>query len=67
MRACMSSYVGYRHDERIIACVIVNRDSNEKQIFKAADNNGIDVTTSALRTTLREIPMLGVERRDLIM
>jgi len=31
MRKCMSSSVGYRHDERIIVCVIVNRDSNETQ------------------------------------
>ena len=34
----MSSSVGYQNDERTIACVIVNRDSNEKQAFKAGDN-----------------------------
>ena len=32
---------------RTIACVIVNRDSNEKQVFKAGDNIVIDVTTTA--------------------
>jgi len=31
MRDCTSSYVGYRHNERIIACVIVNCDSSKKQ------------------------------------
>ena len=60
----MSSYVGYRNDERTIACVIVNYDSNEKQVFEAGDNIVIDVTSPALHTTLREIPMLGLERRS---
>ena len=41
----MSSYVGYLHDERIISYVIVERDSNENQAKKAADNNMIDVST----------------------
>ena len=36
MIECASSYVGYRHNERIIACVIVNRDSNEKQDAKSS-------------------------------
>ena len=60
----MSSSVGYRNDERIIACVIVNRDSNEKQVFKAGDNIVIDVTMPALYTSQREMPMLGVERKS---
>ena len=47
-----------------IACVIVNRDSNEKQVFKAGDNIVIDVTTPALNTSQREMPMLGIERRS---
>ena len=56
--------VGYRNDKCIIAYVIMNRDSNEKQIFIAADNNVIHVTTPALYTTLREMPMMGVEHRS---
>ena len=48
MIKCISSYVGYRNDECTIACAIVNRDSNEKQVFKAGDNNAIDVLTPAL-------------------
>ena len=36
MRECTSSYVGYRHDECVIGCVIVNRDSNEKQDDKSS-------------------------------
>jgi len=36
MRECMSSYIGYRHDECIIAYVIVNRDSNEKQDIESS-------------------------------
>ena len=63
MRECTSSYVGYQNDERTIACVIVNHDSNEKQVFKAGDNIVMDVTLLALHTTLRMMPMLGVERR----
>ena len=34
-----------------IAYDIVNRDSNEKRVFKAGDNNVIDVTTPALITS----------------
>jgi len=58
----MSSSVGYRNGERTIACVIVNRDSNEKQVIEAGDNIVIDITTPVLYTTLRVMPMLGVER-----
>ena len=47
---------------RTIAYDIVNRDSNEKQECKAGDNNVIDVTSLALNTTQREMPMLGIER-----
>ena len=47
-----------------IAYNIVNRDSNEKQVFKAGDNNVIDVTSPALNTSQREMPMLGIERRS---
>ena len=63
-RECMSSYVGYRFDDRTIVCAIVNRDSNEKQGFKADDNIVIDMTTLALNTSQREMPMLGIERRS---
>ena len=35
----MSSYVGYWYDERTIAYVIVDRDSNEKQALEVARNN----------------------------
>ena len=49
---------------RTIACVIMNHDSNEKQVFKAGDNNVIDVTTPTLNTSQREMPMLGIERRS---
>ena len=51
---------------RTIAYDIVNRDSNEKQVFKAGDNIVIviDVTTPALNTSQREMPMLGIERRS---
>ena len=49
---------------RTIACVIVNRDSNEKRVFKAGDNNVIDVTTPALNTSQREVPMLGIKHRS---
>jgi len=31
MIECISSYVGYQKYERILACAIVNRDSNEKE------------------------------------
>ena len=62
-REYMSSYVEYLCNERIISYVIVECDSNEKQIFKAADNNVTGVTTPALNTNLREVPMLGIERR----
>ena len=55
---------GYQNDERTITCVIVNRDSNEKQVFKAGDNIVIDVTTPALKTSQRVMPMLGVERQS---
>jgi len=61
---CMSSSVGYRFDDRTIVCVIVNRDSNEKQVFKAGDNNVIDETSSAVNTSQREMPMLGIKRRS---
>ena len=47
-----------------IAYDIVNRDSNEKQVFKAGDNIVIDVTSPALNTSQREMPMLGIERRS---
>ena len=60
----MSSSVGYPNDKRIISYVVVERDSNEKQTFKAVDNNVIDNTTSALFIALRMMPMLGVERRS---
>ena len=36
MRECMSFYVGYRNNERIISYVIVNCDSNEKQENKSS-------------------------------
>ena len=49
---------------RTIAYDIVNRDSNEKQVFKAGDNIVIDVTTPALNTSQREMPMLGIERQS---
>ena len=49
---------------RTIAYHIVNRDSNEKQVFKAGDNNVLDVTSPALNTTQREMPMLGIKRRS---
>ena len=49
---------------RTIAYDIVNRDSNEKQVFKVPANNVKDVTTSALNTSQREMPMLGIERRS---
>ena len=60
----MSSSIGYQNDKCIIAYIIVDCDSNEKRIFKAGDNNVIDVTTPALIITLREMPMLGVEHRS---
>ena len=43
----MSSYIEYLRDKRIISYVIVERDSNENQTFKTADNNDnvIDVVT----------------------
>jgi len=63
-RESVSSSVGYRFDDRTIACVIVNRDSNEKQVLKAGDNTVIDVTTPALKTSQREMPMLGIECRS---
>jgi len=49
---------------RTIAYDIVNRDSYEKQVFKAGDNIVIDVTSPALNTSQREIPMLGIKRRS---
>ena len=49
---------------RTIAQVIVNRESNEKEVFKVGDNIVIDVTTPALNTSQREMPMLGIERRS---
>ena len=45
---------------RTIAYDIVNRDSNEKRVLKVPDN---DVTSPALNTSQREMPMLGLERR----
>ena len=47
---------------RTIAYDIVNHDSNEKQVFKAGDNNVIDVTLPTLNTSQIEMPMLGIER-----
>ena len=47
----MSSSVRYQNDEGIIAYVVVEHYSNEKQIFKAADNNVINVTTCQNCTT----------------
>jgi len=44
-RECTSSYVGYRYNERTIAYVIMDCDSNEMQDSKAADNNVIYVYT----------------------
>ena len=49
---------------RTIAYDIVNRDLNEKRVLKVPDNNVIDVTTPALNTSQREMPMLGIERRS---
>ena len=49
---------------RTIAYDIVNRDSNEKQVFKAGDNIMIDVTSPALNTSQREMPMLVIKRRS---
>ena len=49
---------------RTIAYDIVNHDSNEKQVFIAGNNSVIDVTTPALNTSQREMPMLGIERRS---
>ena len=49
---------------RTIPYDIVNRDSNEKEVFKAGDNIVIDVTTPALNTSQREMPMLGIECRS---
>ena len=64
MRKCTSSYVGYRHDKSTIACAIVNRDANEKEELKVLDNNNVmDVLTPALHK-LKEMPMLGFERRS---
>ena len=64
MRKWSSSYVGYRNNKRIIACAIVNRDSNEKEDKKVlADNNVMDVLTPALRK-LTEMPMMGFNRRS---
>ena len=48
MRKCISSYTGYRNNERIIACAIVDRDSNEKEDLKVDDNNAIGALTPAL-------------------
>ena len=48
---------------RTIAYDIVNRDSNEKQVFKAGDNIVIDMTSPALNTSQREMPMMGIKRR----
>ena len=45
-RECMSSHVGYLRNECIISHVIVERDSNEKQDSKAANNNVIYIYTS---------------------
>jgi len=61
LRECVNSYVGYLCNERVIACIIVERDPNENQETKAADNNVIDIITPALNATLREVPMLGLE------
>ena len=58
----MSSYVGYLCNKRIIAYVIVERNSNEKQTTKAVDNNAMDIIMPAENTTVKEVPMLGVER-----
>ena len=64
MRKCSSSYVGYRNDERIIACAIMDCDSNEKEDYEVlADNNVMDVLTPALHK-LKEMPMLGFKRRS---
>ena len=49
---------------RTIAYDIVNRDSNEKQVFKAGDNSVIDVTSPTLDISQREMPMLGIKRRS---
>ena len=45
-----------------IAYDIVNRDLNEKQVFKVPYNNVKDVTSPALDTSQREMPMLGIKR-----
>jgi len=60
MIKCISSYVGYWNDKRIIACAIVNRDSNEKQWHQR--NRRLD---ASFAHTQREMPMLGFERRSL--
>ena len=44
---------------RTIAYDIVNRDSNEKQVFKAGDNNVIDGTTPALNTSQKRCQCWG--------
>jgi len=36
VRESMSSYVGYRNEERIVLYVIVKRDSNEKQAIESS-------------------------------
>ena len=61
---CTSSYIGYQNDECIIACAIVNRNSNEKEDLKVLDNSNVmDVLTPALHKP-KEMPMLGFERRS---
>ena len=49
---------------RTIVYDILNRDSNEKQVFKVPDNNVKDETSPALNISQRELPMLGIERRS---
>ena len=64
VRDYMISYVGFLRDERIIAHVIVERFQVWIAGEKSGDNNVTYMTTPALNTSQRDMPMLGIERRS---
>jgi len=63
-RECMSSYIGYWYGERIILYVIVGCNSNEKQANESIRQQCDGHFCPVLNTTLREVPMLSLERQS---
>ena len=71
MRECSGSFIGYRYDKCTIPCVIVNRDSNEKQdeesswqqrdrrLDASIAHHSKSCANAGLRTSVRTLTRMG--------